>query len=346
MSSGPHGRPCWGIGDPMHLPYQPRFLCLLCLLLGLSSGLRAETNLEKGARLIKAKSFPEAQLVLEQSVQLEPRDAEAWYLMGQLQRATRNDRKAVECADKAIQINPGKANYHVLRGNALGRLAQKPANLFRALGLASDGRGALEKAVQLEPGNRSAVLALFHWYFNVPAIGGGSQDKAKALAERTQTLDPSIGHFLKGRILQKQNNPGPAQAEYRLALAADPQFLDVYAELGYLELKMKQVDMALEHFRKWVEVDPDNANSYDSLGDGWMAKGNLDEAIKAYRKALSHDPLFFPSMRSLGKTYEQAGRRNEAIAFYHQCGQLGVEKGIPELVSESKKRLKALGVKE
>jgi tetratricopeptide (TPR) repeat protein len=329
----------------MHLLFLPRFLCLLCLSLGLSGELRAETNLEKAARLIKAKSFPQAQVVLDQSVQSDPRNAEGWYLLGVLQGATQNDRKAVECADKAIQINPGKADYHILRGKSLGRLAQKPSNLFRALGLASDGLGALEKAVQLEPGNRNAILALFNWYHNVPGIGGGSLDKAKALAERTQTMDPSRGHFLKGKILDKQKNPAAAQAEYRLAIQEDPQYAEAYLELGYVELEMKQVDLALAHFRKLAEVDPGNANSFDSLGDGWMAKGNLDEAIKAYHKALSLDPLFFPSMSSLGKALVQAGRRDEAITFYRQCAQLGGEKGIPDVVREAEKRLKALGVK-
>lgn len=322
-----------------------RTCSIICLLLGVSIGLQGETGLEKAARLIKERHFQEAQVLLDRAVQADPHNAEAWYEMGLLQKATGNLQKALEYADKSIQINPGKASYHVLRGNTLGPLAQQ-ANMFRALGLAKDGREALEKAVQLEPGNRTAVLALFNWYFNVPAVGGGSLDKAKALAERTQALDPSRSHYMKGQVFQRQKNPGSAQAEYRLALAADPKFSEVYNVLGYVELEMKQVDLALDHFRKQVELDPGNANSYDSFGDGWMAKGRTDEAINAYRKALSLNPAFLPSMRSLGKALEQAGRRDEAIQHYHQCAQLGVQKGIPQVVREAKGRLKALGVKE
>lgn len=318
---------------------------LFCFLLGISSSLCGETGLEKAARLIEGRNFQEAQVLLDRAVQTEPQNAEAWFLMGQLQLRTKNPRKAVEFADKAIQIDPGKADYHVLRGNSLGRLAQE-ANIFRAMGLATDGRGALEKAVQLEPGNRTAVRALFNWYFNVPSIGGGSLDKAKSLAERTQTLDPSRGHYLKGLVLQREKNPGAAQFEYRQALAADPQFSEAHNILGYVELENRQIDLAMDHFRKQVELDPGNANSYDSLGDGWVAKGGLEEAIKAYRKALAIDPLFFASMLHLGKALEKAGRRDEAIQHYRQCAQLGAEEGIPQVVSESKKSLKALGVKE
>jgi tetratricopeptide (TPR) repeat protein len=322
---------------------RPLFLC--CLLLVISFCVRGETDLEAAARLIKAKSFPEAQRILERSVKADPRNPEALYWMGELQFATQNYPKALDCADQAIRLNSLNANYQVLRGNTLGRLAQQ-ANLFRARGLAADGLAALEKAVQLEPGNRSAVYALFNWYFNVSFLGGGSQDKAKALAEQTVRRDPSRGHYLNGLILKKQKKPDAAMAEYRLALAADPLFTADLVELGYLELEAKQVDPALVHFRKLVEVDPGNANSFDCLGDGLMAKGNLDEAVTAYRQALSLDPLFFSSMRSLGKVLEQAGRRDEAIEHYRHCVQLGTQKNIPQLISESKERLKALGVNE
>lgn len=322
-----------------------RTLFLFWVLFGISNSLHGETGLEKATRLIRERNFQEAQGLLDRAVQADPFNADAWYEMGELQWATKNSRKAVEFADKAIRINPGKANYYVLRGNALGNLAQN-ANLFQALGLAKSGREALEKAVELEPRNRTAVFALFNWYFNVSTLGGGSLDKAMVLAEQTQSLDPSRGHYLKGKVLQKHKNPGGAQAEYRLAIAADPQFSEPYNYLGYVELEMKQVDMALDHFRKQVELDLGNANSYDSLGDGWMAKGRTDEAINAYRKALSLDPVFLSSMRSLGKALELAGRRDEAIQHYRQCAQMGVQKGIPKLVSESKARLKALGIKE
>lgn len=318
---------------------------LFSLLLGLSTGLRAETELDKATQLIKSREFQEAQAVLERIVQADPRNGEALYLMGELQFATNNPSMAVEYADKAIQFDPTKARYHLLRGNALGARVNQ-VNVLRRLSMASNCRSAFEKAVQLEPRNQDARLQLFNYYFLVPSIAGGSLDKAKAFAEQTLALDASRGHYMQGRILQKQKNPGAAQAEYFLALAADSQFSKVYNALGYVELEMKQVDMALDHFRKQVELDPDNANSYDSFGDGWMAKDRPDEAIDAYRKALSLDPIFFSSMSSLGKALEQAGRRDEAIQHYRHCIQLGNQKGIPQVVSESKKRLKALGVKE
>lgn len=329
----------------MRLPPELRIRLLIGLLVGVSGILSAETELEKATRLTKARSYKEAQVVLDKALLAEPSNPEVLALLGDLQLATNHPEKAAEYADKAILLNPSKARYQVLRGNALGVRAQQ-GGLLRGMALVGDIRGAYEKAVQLEPGYRPARYALFSFYFNAPSIAGGGLDKAKTFADKTQAQDAAVGHYFKAMILQKQKDPGAAQAECRLAVAGDPQLAPVYNLLGYVELDMKQVDMALDHFRKQAELEPDNANSFDSLGDGWMAKGRLDEAINAYRKALTLNPLFSASLRSLGKALEQAGRRDEAIEHYRHSAQLGAQNGISPMVSESKARLKALGAKD
>lgn len=318
---------------------------IFMFLLTCAAALQAQTVQEKASQLIKERRFAEAQALLDRTLQADPRDAPSWSKLGELHLANRNAEKALECAERAIGIDGSKAGYHLLRGSALLNRAQQ-VNMFRGLGLASDGRAALEKAAQLEPTNRRAVLALFGYYTNAPGIAGGSLDKAQALAERTQAVDTANAHYMKGQLHKRRKDPGAAQGAFRQALAADPKFSAVYNDLGYVELEMKQVDMALEHFRKQVELDPSNPNSYDSLGDGWMAKGQVEEGIKAYRKALSLNPLFSASMRSLGKALEQAGRRDEAIQHYRQCAQLGAQHGIPPMVKAARERLAALGVKE
>ncbi len=316
----------------------------VCLVLALAGPLRAETDVEKAALLMKARSWPEAQALLERTVQADPRNAEALALLGEVQLATRHPEKAVEYADKAIRLEPGKASHHLLRGNAYGARAQS-TNFLKAMTLAGDIRGSYEKAVQLEPANRPARFALFSYYLIAPGVVGGGLGKARTFAVETQALDPSRGHYMMGRVLQAEKKPGEALAEYRRAQEADPLWPSVYNDMGYLELQAKQVDVALTHFQKQVELDPGNANSYDSLGDGWTAKGRTDEAIAAYRRALALNPVFFSSMRSLGSVLEKAGRREEAIEHYRQCARLGAERGIPELVKESNARLKALGVR-
>ncbi len=325
----------------MYLPSRS-FTLTLAFVLGLGGFLRAETDQEKATRLVKARNLPEAQVLLDRLHQADPRNAEVMVLLGEVQFRSGNSDKALEWADRAIQLQPNRAAGHLLRGRVIGNRAQQ-VNKLRALTMVGDIFGAFEKAVQVEPRNREARETLFNTYLNVPSFAGGGEAKAKAFAEQTVALDPGLGHYWKGLLLQRKKDPGAAKAEYRLAKAADPKLSAIYNGLGYVELEMKQVDMALEDFRKQAELDPTNPNSWDSLGDGWTAKGNLDEAIKAYRKALTLNPLFAASLRSLGNALERSGRRDEAVQHYRQCAQTGEKQGIPEMVKEAKARLKALG---
>lgn len=246
-------------------------------------------------------------MLLERALQSDPRNAEATGMMSGLYLASKTPDKALEFPEKAIQIDPVKARYYLAKGKALNLRLQQ-VNVLRKLSVANEMRGAFEKGVQVEPKNREARYALFDYYFKAPGIAGGGLDKAKAFAEQTQALDAPVGHYLKAMVFQKQKNPGAVQAECRLALTADPRYAPAYNLLGYAELEMKQVDLALEHFRKQVDLDPENANSYDSLGDGWMAKGRLEEAIQSYRKVLSKSPFHKPSVHRSSTSFGDSTR--------------------------------------
>lgn len=304
----------------------------------------AQTELDDAAKALKARNLPAAQTILEKTLKATPNNAPALALMGEWHLANRAPEKAVEYLDKAIAIEPNKAQYHLLRGHALGTRATQ-VNFVRAMTMVGDVRGSYEKAVELEPRNRGARFGLFSFFLMAPSVAGGGLDKAQAFAEQTAALDAAASHQMKAQVLQKQKKPAEAYAELKLALAADPRLPSANILLGYLALEVMQFDAALAHFQKQVELEPDNANSYDSLADGWMAKGKADEAVTAYRKALTLNPLFPSSLRGLGKALEQAGRTPEAIAHYRHCVQVGGDNALTKVVSDSKARLEALGAK-
>ncbi|MBI2398950.1 MAG: tetratricopeptide repeat protein [Xanthomonadales bacterium] len=321
--------------------FQVLLLVFLCLVS--SRSVLAETELEKADRLLKAGDPVAAQGVLGQLLKSEPQNAQAHFQLGRTQFRSGKNEEAVASVDKAIALQPAKADFHVLRGNILGNMASN-ANVFRAMGLAEDGLASLQKAVQLEPGNRDARAALFNWYHNVPRLGGGGADKALALVEETIRIDPGQGHYLKALVHLKQKHYGVAQTEARSAVAADPKLHLAYNILGYAALELKQFDQALADFQKQVELAPEDPNSHDSLGDGFLAKGLLPEAIGAYRKGLEVEPRFWACAGHLGKALERAKRKDEAIAHYRRYVQLGSEVGNEAVVSMAQDALERLGV--
>jgi len=87
-----------------------------------------------------------------------------------------------------------------------------------------------------------------------------------------------------------------AIADYRAALAADPQLPGIHFELAEAlhnspETKLK--DEAEQEYRTAVANNPLDEKALARLGDIVAEKGNLDEAEKYYKQALAivpHDP--------------------------------------------------------
>jgi len=60
--------------------------------------------------------------------------------------------------------------------------------------------------------------------------------------------------------------------------------------VGYLLLKNRMINEAVEIFKLNTEAYPESANTYDSLAEGYLAQGNMLLAEENYKKSLALDP--------------------------------------------------------
>lgn len=109
---------------------------------------------------------------------------------------------AIDGYERALGTAPGDAALHLRLGRAYGRAAER-ASWVRAVDLAGKARDSFEEAVRLAPDNTDALLTLMKFYASAPAILGGGMDKALAIAERLDELDPEVArdarHWLQTR---------------------------------------------------------------------------------------------------------------------------------------------------
>jgi len=153
-----------------------------------------------------------------------------------------------------------------------------------------------------------------------------------------------------GEAYYRQGNYPAALGEFLKSEAiysGDP-FLQ--NDLGLTYMAMKQMDLAVKHFKKAIEIKPDYAPAINNLGNAYLNKKEWDTAIryfkevtenllyatphfplsnmgwayynkkeyalaeKFYLKALDIDPKFINALAGLGKTYTAMGRGSEAVA--------------------------------
>jgi hypothetical protein len=68
---------------------------------------------------------------------------------------------------------------------------------------------------------------------------------------------------------------------------------------GYLLLRRRRVNEAIEVLKLNVEAYPQSANVYDSLAEAYLVSGNREKAIENYRKALAIDPTIESAKQAL-----------------------------------------------
>ena len=142
-------------------------------------------------------------------------------------------------------------------------------------------------------------------------------DKATPLA--TKPDDKLFLFFLRGELYDRQKMYDQAEAEFRKALAIDPQNAAVLNYLGYMlaDQGMKLPE-AIKLIRRAVELEPQNGAYLDSLGWAYFKTGDYTQAEENLHKAnerINTDPTVHDH---LGEVYEKTGKLKMAVAQWER----------------------------
>jgi tetratricopeptide (TPR) repeat protein len=164
------------------------------------------------------------------AVQQDP-DAETWialsrvcFIWGDI-RATTVEQKLVaydqgrEAGGHAIALAPRAALAHLFYGINAGRLGQA-RGVMRSLFLLTEVREAVQKTLELDPTLPAAHAQAGTVGYEVPALFGGSLERAEEHFRKGLALDPHFTTLRLGlaRVLRRQGREGDAQRELRLLL--------------------------------------------------------------------------------------------------------------------------------
>ena len=157
--------------------------------------------------LLAAGKSDAAIAILKDRVASSPNDAEAQHLLCRAYYSIQDWDRAISAGEKAVSLSPEKSNYHLWLGRAYGEKADA-SSFFSAAGLAKKVRASFERAVDLDGSNIQARSDLAEFYMEAPGIMGGGQDKARAQADALMKIAPAKGHWVLGRLAEKNKDNG------------------------------------------------------------------------------------------------------------------------------------------
>ena len=283
-----------------------RFLISLVLTAAGACAAITPDKIENVRGLLRDRKLAAAESAANALVAANPKEAEAYALLGSVCVAEDDADGAVQAGEKATQLAPANGEYQRQLGDTYGFAAQK-AGMLSKVGWAKKCRIAYEKAVELEPANLAARTSLMGFYQMAPSLMGGGLDKAAEQAAAIKKLDASRGHLAYASLYTADKKFDLALAEFDEVLKTTPDNYAALYQVGKLAVLSGQFpDRGLASLRRCLELvpgenDPAHPAAYWRIGNLLEKKSDPAGARAAYEAALKLDPKYPAAMDALKK---------------------------------------------
>lgn len=167
----------------------------------------------------------------------------------------------------------------------------------------------------------------------------GRMDRAILAFRRALSIrEEAMTYNNLGNAYGVKGDFGQAIAAYRKAVDLDPQYAEVWMNLGVTAMRAGEPAAAAEGFRQAAVLLPEDRKAHFNLGVALEKSGKSDEAARAYRMsaALGDAKAIF----NLGTVLQTQGKSEDAVTAYEAF--LKRWRGDPKVSSEARSRIRML----
>lgn len=246
--------------------------------------------------------------------------AESYNLLCRAYYAVQDYDNAIKNGERAVQMNPNNANYHLWLGRAYGSKAEQ-ASALSAFSLARKTVAAFEKSVQLNPTDWHARRDLAEYYVEAPAIVGGGKDKARKLADTTSN-DPATAAWIRAILAMQDKQAAEAEQQFRTSIAASGNAGSMWLELARFYRKQQRWSDFESAIQSALNAPKKSPTDLFDAGEMMVnANRNLPLAVQTLRKYLEsgHTDEYGPAFKAhylIGQGLERQGKSSEAQNEY------------------------------
>ncbi len=305
--------------------------------------------------------FPEGQqeaiiAAIERDSKLHPKDARLALGMALIEQTRDNPKAARDAAERAVELDGSSPVAQYWLGNAVFSTINDAGMLEKA-SLASKGRKAYEKAIELDPNFVPARFAIAQFYIGAPGIAGGSTKKAREEAEALLKIDGGAfyGQSLLGQLAAKDKKWADMEKAYADAIAAAEK-ADGDDGAGMRRSALTAWSWSLIDAKKdpaaalpvierlASDLPPEDPTALFLRARALQGLERWAEAAADYRAALALRPEAVNSGFNLGLCLEESGDKAGALEAYEGFLERHPDEGRAGDAKKAVKRLKkALG---
>jgi tetratricopeptide (TPR) repeat protein len=218
-------------------------------------------------------NLPQAESLLRQVLQHQPRHAPALHLLGVIAHQSNQTELAIKLIGDAIAINPIEALFHSNRGEmcrTLGRLD----------GAIDHGR----QAVKLNPQSASALSNLGIAYYDKGELDEAEKYQHKAIAVNPNCL-PALNNL--GSIYRDRKDKDKAADYYRQVIEINPDYLESINNLGAILVEQEKYGEASAALIKALQLNPSYAEAHCNMANALIGQEKYQQALASFAQAIS-----------------------------------------------------------
>lgn len=322
----------------------------------------------------KQRKYSSAVSTYEKIVKIEPQRDDIFMRIGQIYLKMMEWEKAVPPLKKAVELNIDNKEAYYDIGNAYEKmekfdLAAKAyekyldlnpediGNTYFRLGICyseleqfEKAIPALQKSLEDNPQNKQALTNLVRayrqtnqpdkaaeqyikmaeiypddaavYYNNAIRVydEANMPNKAIKVAEKLVQLKPKDDQALYnlGYMYVKAKNYQGAIDTLKKVVNLRPDHEYAHYNLGVSYLRLKKYNEAINSFKKFVEIAPDNANGWFNIGVAYMQQKKFSEAVEPLKKTIQIDPNMGVAYYNLAIAYLNLRDNQSAREMYEK----------------------------
>lgn len=259
-----------------------------------------------------------------QLIELNPHQADYYYLLGLAYRKTDELELAVKALKQALDILPNYMDaqialaYAYLAGGALEEshtlfeniLINDPNNVDALLGL-GNVKESLSQFVDAEK-----------IYMHAANLDPSRADVKEALHQlKMQKTSPETSEIYLIE-LASQKEPAQAIPIYLQLINLNPNHGEYYYLLGQAYRKTNQLQLAKEFLQQAIHLQPRHQDAQVALGYVYFAVGQINESRALFEEILEENPDNVDALLGLGKVFETLQKTDKAKELYYHASAL------------------------
>jgi len=317
----------------------------ICLTIALSGcggeEARKASFLEKGKTYLAEGNYDKAKIEFKNVLQIDPKYAEGYYMMGLLEEKRQNLRPAFANYKKATELDPTDikaqaklGKFYLISGNidkAKETLATIVAldpqsiegKLLKLIIMArTEDKSVIPYANELieqDPTQVDAIRILAALYMK-----DEKQDKAITILKKGIDINPDNKGLRRhlATVYAKSKDFDNTEKVLQDIISLDPENLSSHINLALFYSQLNKLDKAENQFRKIISLQPNNEEGYLLLTEFQARRRSVKEAEKTLLSAIEKNPKLFNLRFALARLYK-AIKSNKEMDVYHEIIKLG-----------------------